>query len=331
MQQIISIHSFRGGTGKSNIVANLAALLAAEGKRVGVIDTDIQSPGIHVLFGLDENTVNYALNDYLWGKCDIGQAAHDVTLQGETAMAGNIFLIPSSLQSGEISRVLREGYAVSRLNDGYHELMANLSLDILLIDTHPGLNEETLLSIVISDILVVILRPDQQDYQGTGVTVDVAHKLDVPHLTLIVNNFDITQGDIAIMHAVPASGPKRCIQCHQADSEIDIGVLHIQHPASSFNAEAPKWTLSQQQYCNACYRRAEQDQHQRELAKLWMALLPMGWMVFSGAFIYSCLYPNPGVAPLEAHLFFFGTSLAAFYAIPATIYRRFKLSPLQTP
>lgn len=126
------------------------------------------------------------------------------------------------------------------------------------------------------------------------------------------------------MHAVPASGPKRCIQCHQADSEIDIGVLHIQHPASSFNAEAPKWTLSQQQYCNACYRRAEQDQHQRELAKLWMALLPMGWMVFSGAFIYSCLCPNPGVAPLEAHLFFFGTSLAAFYAIPATIYRRFK-------
>ncbi len=156
MQQIISIHSFRGGTGKSNIVANLAALLAAEGKRVGVIDTDIQSPGIHALFGLDENTVNYALNDYLWGKCDIGQAAHDVTPQGETAMAVNIFLIPSSLQSGEISRVLREGYAVSRLNDGYHELMANLSLDILLIDTHPGLNEETLLSIVISDILVVI-------------------------------------------------------------------------------------------------------------------------------------------------------------------------------
>ena len=52
MAKIISIHSFRGGTGKSNMTANLAALLAAEGGRVGVIDTDIQSPGIHVLFGL---------------------------------------------------------------------------------------------------------------------------------------------------------------------------------------------------------------------------------------------------------------------------------------
>ncbi len=54
MSHIISIHSFRGGTGKSNTTANLAALYASMGMRVGVIDTDIQSPGIHVLFGMQE-------------------------------------------------------------------------------------------------------------------------------------------------------------------------------------------------------------------------------------------------------------------------------------
>ena len=54
MSRIISIHSFRGGTGKSNTTANVAALLAAEGLRIGVVDTDIQSPGIHVLFGVDQ-------------------------------------------------------------------------------------------------------------------------------------------------------------------------------------------------------------------------------------------------------------------------------------
>lgn len=54
MSKIISVHSFRGGTGKSNTSANLAYLCAAQGLRVGVVDTDIQSPGIHVLFGLDE-------------------------------------------------------------------------------------------------------------------------------------------------------------------------------------------------------------------------------------------------------------------------------------
>jgi MinD-like ATPase involved in chromosome partitioning or flagellar assembly len=58
--RIISIHSFRGGTGKSNTAANLAAVLAADGQRVGVIDTDIQSPGIHILFGLAGEMMNLA-------------------------------------------------------------------------------------------------------------------------------------------------------------------------------------------------------------------------------------------------------------------------------
>jgi len=187
MAKIISIHSFRGGTGKSNTVANTATLLAAEGLRVGVIDTDILSPGIHVLFGLDDERMRYSLNDYLWGKCDITQAAYDVTPGQEGELPGRVYLIPSSIKPGEIARILREGYDVGLLNDGFRNLVEDLELDMLIIDTHPGLNEETLLSIAISDELVILLRPDSQDYQGTSVTVEVARKLDVPRMTLIVN------------------------------------------------------------------------------------------------------------------------------------------------
>ncbi len=187
MSQIISVHSFRGGTGKSNTTANVAALLAAEGRRVGVVDTDIQSPGIHVLFGMDEEAMAHSLNDYLWGKCAITEAAHDVTPRLGGNIAGQVFLIPSSIKAGEIARVLREGYDVGLLNDGFHNLVEELKLDVLMIDTHPGLNEETLLSIAISDALAIILRPDQQDYQGTGVTVEVARKLGVPRMVLVVN------------------------------------------------------------------------------------------------------------------------------------------------
>lgn len=126
--------------------------------------------------------------------------------------------------------------------------------------------------------------------------------------------------------------PDRCVQCHQAHPEVDIGVLSIQHPASPFGPEAPQWTLSQQHYCGTCYRRAEQDQNWQQLTKLWMTLLPMGWFLFSGVLIYGSLYSDPATAPIEAHLFFFGMSLAAFYAIPATIYRRFKrLNPMPEP
>lgn len=187
MSKIISIHSFRGGTGKSNTCANVTTLLAAQGMRVGVVDTDIQSPGIHVLFGLEEDDMKHSLNDYLWGKCKIEECAHDVTASLKANLSGKVFLIPSSIKAGEIARVLREGYDVGLLNDGFRGLTDALNLDVLMIDTHPGLNEETLLSIAISDALGIIMRPDQQDYQGTGVTVEIARKLDVPRLFIVVN------------------------------------------------------------------------------------------------------------------------------------------------
>jgi MinD-like ATPase involved in chromosome partitioning or flagellar assembly len=192
LPKTISIHSFRGGTGKSNTTANLAVLLAAAGHRVGIVDTDIQSPGIHVIFARPASEIGYALNDYLWGKCRIEQAAYDVT----PAAIGNadpnaprprLFLIPSSIDTGAIARVLREGYDVARLNDGFQSLIRVLDLDYLLIDTHPGVNEETLLSIAISDLLLLILRPDNQDFQGTSVTVELARRLDVNEILIVLN------------------------------------------------------------------------------------------------------------------------------------------------
>jgi MinD-like ATPase involved in chromosome partitioning or flagellar assembly len=220
MTQIIAVHSFRGGTGKSNLIANLAAIMTCQGKKVGIIDTDIQSPGIHVLFGLNEEKIDRSLNDYLWGNCNIKETAYDVTHaliaeQGETGAIdskGKLYLIPSSIKATEIARVLREGYDVVRLNDGFQELNHCLNLDYLLIDTHPGLNEETLLSIGVSNVMVIIMRPDNQDFQGTAVTVDVARKLKVPKMLLVVNKalsaFDFTdlQEQVETVYHVPVAG-----------------------------------------------------------------------------------------------------------------------------
>lgn len=183
MAKVVAVHSFRGGTGKSSITASLAALVAAAGHRVGVVDTDIQSPGIHVLFGLGEEQIGHTLNDHLWGRCAIQDAAYEV----DGAGGGALYLIPSSLKIGEIARVLREGYDVDVLNDSFRQVVDALALEYLFIDTHPGLNEETLVSISISDVLVIIMRPDEQDYLGTAVTLDVARRLFVPRLGLVVN------------------------------------------------------------------------------------------------------------------------------------------------
>jgi MinD-like ATPase involved in chromosome partitioning or flagellar assembly len=191
MGEIVSIHSFRGGTGKSNLAANVGALLAKQGKRVGIVDTDIQSPGIHVLFGLTEETMTKSLNDFLWGKASIEEAAYHVGQHSGPERPHlrdlNLWLIPASIRTNEITRILKEGYDVNMLTEGFGGLIRKLKLDYLVIDTHPGLNEETLLSFALTSTLLVVLRPDQQDFQGTAVTVDIAKRLDVPRVLLVLN------------------------------------------------------------------------------------------------------------------------------------------------
>lgn len=243
--KIISIHSFRGGTGKSNTTANLASQVALAGKRVGIVDTDIQSPGIHVLFGLDEKKMGKTLNDYLHGKCEIKEVALSIgefaaDSPGRTKLAGTkLWLIPSSIRGREISEVLRDGYDVNRLNEGLQTLLKDLDLDYLFIDTHPGLNEETLLSIAISDVLILIMRPDQQDLQGTAVTVDIARSLDVPNLILVVNkaltryDFDDIRKQMETLFKAPVAGVMPLNEDLADMGSIDIFSLrNPEHPWS---------------------------------------------------------------------------------------------------
>ncbi|MFB2892464.1 MinD/ParA family protein [Aerosakkonemataceae cyanobacterium BLCC-F50] len=213
MSKIVSIHSYRGGTGKSNSTANIAVAVARKGNRVGIIDTDIQSPGIHILFGLDEEQMERTLNDFLWGRCALADAAYDVTsvLKDQASARSRIYLIPSSVKLNDISRVLRERFDVQLLLQGFKDLIDSLNLDYLFIDTHPGLNQETLISLTTSDIVLFILRPDQQDFQGTAVSVDVARRLKVPKLLLVVNkalteyNFDDLRQQIEQTYEVPVA------------------------------------------------------------------------------------------------------------------------------
>ena len=190
--RLIAFHSFRGGNGKSSIAANVAGLLAAQGRRVGVIDADLQSPGMHVLLGQAGKKIDHTLNDFLLGNCGIHQLAIDVTAGLGQPVPGQLFLVPASVNPGAMAQVLSQGYEAQRLTQSFHELANLLQLDVLLIDTHPGLNEEALLTMRAAQTLIVVLRPDAQDFEGTGVTVQVARQLEVPHLLLVVNQLPAT-------------------------------------------------------------------------------------------------------------------------------------------
>ncbi|MGH7150103.1 MAG: MinD/ParA family ATP-binding protein [Planctomycetota bacterium] len=186
-RKIVTVHSYRGGTGKSNLTANLAVCAVEQGKRVAVLDTDLQSPGVHVLFGYREGEIRLTLLDFLWGRSELRETAYDATPRVCPTASGRCYLVPASLTAEAITRVIEDGYDIRRLNAHIDQLLTTLDLDYLLIDTHPGLNKETLLATAISDVLLIVLRPDEQDYQGTAILKEVAGQLDIPHTFLIVN------------------------------------------------------------------------------------------------------------------------------------------------
>jgi MinD-like ATPase involved in chromosome partitioning or flagellar assembly len=185
MAQIITLHSFRGGTGKSGVAANLAVLMAKMGKRVGLIDMDIQSPSLQIIFGLKEPSP--VLNDYLWEKAKIDKVAYDITTDLGGDVSGKLFLIPSSIKPREITRVLREGFDPTLVNEAFKKLRTKLELDVILVDTHAGINEETVLTITVSDTVVVMLRPDQLDYIGTNMSLEMTRRLNVAKVLVLVN------------------------------------------------------------------------------------------------------------------------------------------------
>jgi MinD-like ATPase involved in chromosome partitioning or flagellar assembly len=199
--KIISIHSFRGGTGKSNIAANLASFAALQGKRVAVMDTDMASPGIHVIFGMGREKMKYTLNDYLRGSCDITDTCVDLTNRLDIKR-GKLFLIPSSMAATDITRILREGYEVGDLKKGFTDVIKAKDLDYLIIDTHPGLDRETLLSMATAHLLFVVARIDEQDLLGTAATLSVARKLQVPEIRIIINKKPGIYEDKAIISEV---------------------------------------------------------------------------------------------------------------------------------
>lgn len=187
MAQFISVHSFRRGTGKTSIALALAGVLAQRGKRVCLFDTDISSPGLHIMLGLNETGIECFLNDYLEDRCAITDAVIDTTDHLEVSVPGRIFLVPANPSPSIAMQTRWNRKGAERLADAYYELTEPLNLDAILVDTHAGITEESIAALATTDIAAIILRPDQQDYQGTALLVDLARSLNVERLAVIVN------------------------------------------------------------------------------------------------------------------------------------------------
>jgi MinD-like ATPase involved in chromosome partitioning or flagellar assembly len=78
--KMISFHSSRGGTGKTLIATNLAAMFAKKGLRVALLDLDFRAPSLKSVFSRGiKQPVEFWLNDFMNGLCSISQVLVDVS------------------------------------------------------------------------------------------------------------------------------------------------------------------------------------------------------------------------------------------------------------
>lgn len=184
MIRTICVHSFRAGTGKTHIIANIAVQMAQRGLRVGIIDADLLAPGMHHLFGLNRDDFVHCLNEFLRGECKLA----DVVYRLDLGLESGIYLVPACNRLTSINLIWQQGYDLDLLHQAMQQLVVEQNLDYLLIDTHPGANEQyDILTAVSADLLLLTLCEDAQHYEGIDLLLEAIRKIDDSTTYLVIN------------------------------------------------------------------------------------------------------------------------------------------------
>lgn len=188
MASVICVNSFRSGTGKTTVALNLAAMLAMRGARVGLLDSNFEHPDLHQRLGISDAALSHSLSDYLIGKPNLNDAAHDLTGRLGAFPRGALYFVPAASPARHDRDLLAADFDPARFREGVDELIAALKLDAVVVDARGGLDAGALPLLVVCDIMVAVMSLDRQDYQGTGVLVDLARRMEMPFITIVVNN-----------------------------------------------------------------------------------------------------------------------------------------------
>jgi MinD-like ATPase involved in chromosome partitioning or flagellar assembly len=164
----ISFHSYKGGTGKTNISGNLASYLASKGLKVGLVETDVSGPGIHALFSLK---IKKTLVDFLQGKAGLEEIVYR---HGKE----ELYIIPSDATEEDIVSFSKDpSKAKEKLTSLIRDFQSRYNLDHIIFDCSPGLNRSSLLVMGMSEISIIVSTLDKQDIRGTYVISGVARRL----------------------------------------------------------------------------------------------------------------------------------------------------------
>ena len=166
----ISVHSFKGGTGKTNLSANTALALAKRGWNVALFDFDFRAPSLNALF--QRNGIKYWINDWLAGKCELNELLIDLSAEFQTKGQFQVgFTNPSSRAINDmVQHGMDEEWQARVLQlvlDGKELLFERHHVNFQIFDTSPGFAMSSINAILAADELILVIKMDQLDIVGT--------------------------------------------------------------------------------------------------------------------------------------------------------------------
>ncbi|MHA2244315.1 MAG: MinD/ParA family ATP-binding protein [Candidatus Hodarchaeales archaeon] len=173
--RIIAFHSYKGGTGKTHLSANLATVLARKGHKTALLDLDFRGPNLQTLCGIESEIT---INDLLFDPDLRGQ---DLLVSFEDQYKIPLFAAFASTDFRKMSEIVRADKkqrqrSLKRILKLRDELSES-GFDYTIIDTSPGVQMESIDGLVISDATCLVLKADDFDISGTKSMVAQLYSL----------------------------------------------------------------------------------------------------------------------------------------------------------
>src|ERR671920_2275355 len=177
MPRCIAFHSYKGGTGKTTIACNLAAMLSLKGYNVSLLDLDVYAPSLHAYF---DYSPNKWINDLLFENSELNEIMIDMTptLTKHAAYKpkkmGRLLVGFSNPQKEEVYKLegsIRTANANIQLLRRFvqlrEDLISDYDCDYVILDTSPGIRYWSINSLAVADVLFLTLKYGDLDIEGT--------------------------------------------------------------------------------------------------------------------------------------------------------------------
>jgi ATP-binding protein involved in chromosome partitioning len=181
---IVAVVSGKGGVGKSSLTANLAAAWALDGKRVGVLDADLNGPSMATMLGVRGRRLVMASDGVIPPEGALGVRVMSMDLLLPSDEAPLVWDAPTQVESHTWRGTLEA--------NALREFLADTvwgALDGLFLDLPPGTDRLTTVASLLPQLsgTVVVTIPSEVARLVVRKSITVATRAKAPVLGLVEN------------------------------------------------------------------------------------------------------------------------------------------------